>query len=82
MRMAARLFLASAALGGLFGPATADELEASSFPLFAQNLQTEATRTVDLERTLCRQRGFRDFGKRRQRRLRRRRFHRLRSCIR
>ncbi len=39
MRMAARLFLASAALGGLFGPAAAEELAASSLPLFAQNLQ-------------------------------------------
>ncbi|MGC1860644.1 MAG: hypothetical protein WA733_05830 [Methylocystis sp.] len=38
MRMAARLFLA-AALGGLFGPAAAEELAASSLPLFAQNLQ-------------------------------------------
>ena len=37
MRMAARLFLASAALGGLFGPAAAEELAASSLPLFAQN---------------------------------------------
>jgi outer membrane immunogenic protein len=39
MRMAARLFLASVALGGLFGPAAAEELAASSLPLFAQNLQ-------------------------------------------
>ena len=39
MRMAARLFLASAALGGLFGPAAAEELAAPSLPLFAQNLQ-------------------------------------------
>jgi outer membrane immunogenic protein len=39
MRMAARLFLASAALGGLFGPVAAEELAASSLPLFAQTLQ-------------------------------------------
>ena len=39
MRMAARLFLPQAALGGLFGPAAAEELAASSLPLFAQNLQ-------------------------------------------
>ena len=82
MRIATRLFLASAALGGLFGPAAADELAASSLPLFAQKSPTEAARTLDLEWCLCWQRGFRDFGKRRQKRLRRFRFHRLRSCIR
>ena len=82
MRMAARLFLASAALGGLFGPAAADELEASSLPLFAQNLQPKPQDPSIWSGTLCWQRGFRDFGERRQRWLRRRRFHRLRSCIR
>jgi hypothetical protein len=39
MRIAARLFFASAALGGLLRPALADELAASSLPLFAQNVQ-------------------------------------------
>ncbi len=36
--MTARLVLALAALGGLFGAAAADELAASNLPLFAQNL--------------------------------------------
>ena len=39
MRMAARLFLASAALAGVLGPAAAEELDASGLPFFAQNLQ-------------------------------------------
>jgi opacity protein-like surface antigen len=41
MRMAARLCLASAAFGALFGSAAAEELATSGVPLFARNLPAQ-----------------------------------------